>query len=600
MNPYTAPLEEMQFVLRELADIERVMELPDSEALADAQLTSEILSQAARFAKEVLAPLDSVGDSEGSQWTPDGVRTAPGFDEAYRQFVEAGWNKLSMPAEYGGEGMPKLLCVAVREIFAASNKSFCMCPDLSTNAVEALMLAADASLKDLYLPMLVSGKWSATMNLTEPQAGSDVGALRTRAVPQPDGTYRLFGQKIFITFGEHDLTENIVHLVLARTPDAPAGSRGISMFLVPKFLPEQGGLGSRNDVYCAGIEHKFGSNGSPTCTLVFGAEGEGAVGWLVGQENKGLQTMFVMMNAARLNVGQEGTAVGERAFQQALAYARERVQGKATGAGDEPVPIIRHPDVRRMLLLMRSQVEAMRAVAYLIAGAQDLAERHPDAAVRRERQAFVDLMTPIFKGWATETAVEVASTSIQVHGGAGYINESGASQPLRDVRICSIYEGTTAIQANDLVERKLVRDQGAALHAWFAHVERTLADLSDPSNAELGGMATGLRSAVDSLRQASDWILAHYHGQQLEVLAGAVPFLRMTGIVVGGWQMARAALAAKRALAHGGGKETDAFLRAKLASALFYATHVFPQVAGLAQTAMYGGAAVLAMDEAHF
>ncbi|MFA9215860.1 MAG: acyl-CoA dehydrogenase [Sphingomonadaceae bacterium] len=600
MNPYIAPLEEMQFVLRELADIERVRDLPDSDALVDLELTTEILSQASRFAREVLAPLDTVGDREGVRWTPDGVTTAPGFSQAYRQFVAAGWNNLSMPAEYGGQQMPELLCVAVREIFAASNKSFCMCPDLSANAVEALMLAADPWLKALYLPNLVSGRWSATMNLTEPEAGSDVGALRTRALPQADGTYRVFGQKIFISFGDHDLTENIVHLVLARTPGAPAGSRGISMFLVPKFLPESDGLGARNDVQCVSIEHKLGSMASPTCTLVYGGAGEGAIGWLVGQENQGLQTMFVMMNAARLNVGQEGTAVGERAFQQARAYARERVQGKAIGGANESVAIIRHPDVRRMLLSMRSQIEAMRALAYLIAGAQDLAARHPDAAVRKERQAFVDLMTPIFKGWSSETALEVTSASIQVHGGSGYIIESGASQPFRDVRICSIYEGTTAIQANDLVERKLVRDGGAALGAWLAQVDITLQDIAVQDSTQMRAVETELRAALGVLRQAAAWVLAHYREQPAEVLAGAVPFLRMTGVVAGGWQMARAALAAQRLMADGGGVESEAFLRAKLASAVFYATHVLPQAAGLAHTVMTGGAAVLALDEADF
>jgi len=598
MNPYTAPLEEMRFVLRELVDIQGIAQLKDAEAVADPELMDAILEQAARFAKEVLAPLDAVGDREGARWSEQGVTTAPGFAGAYRQFIDAGWNNVSIPAEYGGQGLPILLCTALQEMFVSANKSFCFCPELTSFAVKALVNAASESLKALYIPQLVSGHWAGTMNLTEPQAGSDVGALRTRAVPHADGSYRLFGQKIFISYGDHDLTENIVHLVLARTPGAPEGSKGVSLFLVSKFLLDNGQIGARNDVQCAGIEHKLGNHGSPTCTLVYGGEGEGAVGWLVGQENKGLQAMFVMVNSARFNVGLEGVALSERAYQQALAYARERIQGRPAEGGTESVPIIRHPDVRRMLLMMRTQAEAMRAVAYVIAAERDFAVSHPDPSIRRERQAFVDLMIPIFKGWASETGVEVASTSIQVHGGLGYIEESGASQPFRDLRVATIYEGTTSIQAHDLVERKLVRDGGAAMRAWLSQIHLTLQQLRHVQGSALGDIESGLRQAVEGLQEASEWVLANYSQRPLEVLGGSVPLLRLCGIVVGGWQMARAGLVAHRHLEAGSGD--PAFLRRKLLSARFYADHVLSQASGLSVVAMRGGASVMALDEAAF
>jgi len=403
----------------------------------------------------------------------------------------------------------------------------------------------------------------------------------------------VFGQKIFISYGDHDLTENIVHMVLARIPGAPEGTKGVSLFLVPKFLPD----GSANDVRCTGIEHKLGNHGSPTCTMVYGDGGQGAVGWLVGAENKGLNTMFVMVNSARFNVGQEGLASAERAYQQALAYARERVQGRLpTGGG--AVPIIRHPDVRRMLLTMRCQAEAMRVVAYSLASARDVAARHPDPEVRRERQGFVDLMIPVYKGWASETGIEVSSMSIQVHGGLGYIEESGVSQPLRDVRIAAIYEGTTSIQAHDLVERKLVRDGGEALRALLSQMHLTLGQLGDSGDESLQAIGANLRRAVESLQAGSDWALAQYAQRPLEVLAGSVPLLRLFGLVVGGWQMGRAALAAQRLLASGRGNET--FLRAKVASARFYAAHLLPQAAAWAEVAVHGGDAAMALDDAAF
>jgi len=598
LNTYHAPLDEIRFALRELSGLEEVSKLPGAESLADSELTDAILEQAAHFATEVLAPLDPVGDRIGARWSPEGVATAPGFAAAYRQYVEAGWNNLSIPGEYGGQGLPHLLCAAVQEMFVAANKAFCYWPELTSFAVKALVGAASEPLKSLYVPKLVKGQWSATMNLTEPQAGSDVGAIKTRAEPHPDGTYRLFGQKIFITCGEHDLTENIVHLVLARIAGAPEGTRGLSLFLVPKYLPTEGGIGAHNDVECSGIEQKLGNRASPTCTMLYGGRGIGAVGWLVGSENKGLQAMFVMVNSARFNVGVEALAMSERSYQQALAYARERIQGRAADGAPGSVPIIRHPDVRRMLLMMRCQTEAMRGVAYAIAGARDQAAGHPDPAVRRDRQAFVELMIPVFKGWAAETAISVTSTSIQVHGGIGYMDGSAAAQPWRDVRVAAIYEGTTSIQAHDLVERKLVRDAGAALKSLLSQLDETLAQLLASGDAALHEMESRLRPAVHSLRRTADWAIENHPQRPLEVLSGSVPLLLQFGIVSGGWQMARAALATVRRLKQGRGQA--AFLQAKLNSACFYAAHLLPQVMALEAVAIHGGQSVMAMDEAGF
>lgn len=599
MSSYSAPLEDIHFVLNELSDIGHVAGLPSAEALAQPDLTGAILEQAARFAEQVLLPVDAIGDRHGARWSLEGVTTAPGFLGAYQQFTAAGWNNIEIATELGGQGLPTLLCAAIEEVFTSANKSFCFCPGLTAFAVKALAASADEAVRSRFLPKLVSGEWAATMNLTEPQAGSDVGALRTRAVEMADGTYRISGQKIFISYGDHDLTENIVHLVLARLPGAPEGSKGVSLFVVPKFLPtESGSVGERNDVVCAGIEHKIGNHGSPTCTMVYGGSSEGAVGWLVGEQNKGLQAMFVMVNAARFNVGTESLAMSERAYQLALGYARERVQGSLPGQRGESVPIIRHPDVRRMLLLMRSQTEAIRALAYLISGARDLAGGHPDSKVRRERQAFVDLMIPVFKAWSSETANEITSMAIQVYGGMGYVLESGASQPMRDVRICAIYEGTTAIQAHDFIERKLVRDSGAALHAWLADVDATLGRLASQQKHELLDIECNLRKGVELLREATDWARLNYSRRPLVVLGGGVALIQLCGIVAGGWQMARAALAAIKRLE--AGADQQEFLRRKLLSVRIYGAHVLPQVSGLAVVAMRGGDSVMAMDDAAF
>jgi len=472
MSTYTAPLKDMRFVLTELARLAEIGRLPGYEE-ATPDTVDAILEEAAKFAAGVLDPINRTGDREGSTWKDGSVTTPKGFREAYRQYVEGGWGALPCDPARGGQGLPKLVATAVEEMFTAANMSFALCPLLTQGAIHALELAGSDELKDVYLGKMIEGTWTGTMNLTEPQAGSDLALVRTKAV-RDGGRYRITGQKIFITYGDHDMAENIVHLVLARTPDGPPGVKGISLFIVPKFLVNPDGtLGDRNAVRCVSIEHKLGIHASPTAVLAF----DDAEGYLVGAENQGLAYMFVMMNEARFSVGLEGLAVAERAFQRAVAYANERVQGRDPVAGGKAVPIIRHPDVRRMLLLMKSQTEAMRALAYVVAAAMDLAQRSPDEAERRRHQAFVELMIPVVKGWCTETGIEVASLGVQVHGGMGFIEETGAAQYLRDARITSIFEGTTGIQANDLVGRKIARDGGAAARALLAGWQRLEAEL---------------------------------------------------------------------------------------------------------------------------
>ncbi len=596
MSTYNAPLKDMQFVLRELAGIDRVARLPGCEE-ATADVVEAILEEAGKFAGGVLAPLNAVGDRTALVWDDHRVTMPPGFKDAYDQFVEAGWNGLACEPEHGGQGLPKLVAAAVQEMWKASNMAFSLCPLLTLGAVEALTLCGSPELKEKFLPNMVSGKWTGTMNLTEPQAGSDLAAVRSRAVPQGDGSYRIFGQKIFITYGEHDMAENIVHLVLARTPDAPEGVKGISLFVVPKFLVgDDGSLGERNDAYCVSIEHKLGIHASPTCVMAYGDKG-GAVGYLVGKENEGLKYMFIMMNAARFAVGLEGVALAERAYQQALAYAKERIQGRAIEGSSGPVPIIRHPDVRRMLMMMKSQTEAMRALAYTVAAAHDAAVRHPDEAERRRYQAFVDLMIPVVKGWSTETGNEVAYIGVQVHGGMGFIEETGAAQHLRDARITTIYEGTTGIQANDLIGRKMAREGGATIRAVVGEMARTVAALGEQSGSEFVAMRTALERGVAAVTRAAEYIVGNYATDVRSVSVGAVPFLRLLGIVSGGWQMARAALAAQGKIAAG---ETDPFYPAKIVSARFFAEHVLSAAPGLAETVVTGGAGALALNDEQF
>lgn len=596
MNGYNAPLQDMRFVLNELAGMAEVSGLPGyAEATPD--VIDAILDESAKFTRDVLAPLNFSGDREGARWADKQVTTPKGFKEAYAQFVENGWNALSGSPEYGGQGLPKVISAAAQEMWQSSNMAFALCPMLTMGGIEALELYGTDEQKAIYLPKLISGAWTGTMNLTESQAGSDLAAVRTRAVPQGDGTYKLFGQKIFITYGDHDMAENTVHLVLARTPDAPPGVKGISLFVVPKFLVSgDGSLGARNDVYCVSIEHKLGIHASPTCVMAYGDNG-GAAGTLVGKENEGLKYMFVMMNAARYAVGLEGLAQGDRAYQHAVHYARERVQGRAIEGSADNVPIIRHPDIRRMLLLMRAQNEAMRAVAYVVAAAWDKALRDPSADERASHQAFVDLMVPVVKAWLTETGNEVASLGLQIHGGMGYIEETGAAQFFRDARITTIYEGTTGIQALDLIGRKVARDGGAALQAVLAQMRQTQTTAEQQSHAGIRAVAEALRHGIHALTAAGEYVAANYGKDARAVAAGAVPFLRLMGIVSGGWMMARATLAAQEKITAG---DTDPFYPAKLVTAQFYAEHVLVAAQGLATEVIAGGATTLAFDEALF
>ena len=597
MSNYSAPLRDMRFVLRELAGLDQVARLPGCEE-ATPDTVDAILEEAGKLAGDVLAPLNALGDEVGAVWKDGNVTMPAGFKEAYRQFIENGWNAIGCEPEYGGQGLPKVVVAAVQEMWKSSNMSFSLCPLLTTGAIEALTLRGTEALKRKFLPRMIEGTWTGTMNLTEPQAGSDLAAVRSRAVPQGDGTYRIFGQKIFITYGEHDMTDNIVHLVLARTPDAPEGVKGISLFIVPKFLVNaDGSLGARNDVHCVSIEHKLGIHASPTCVLAYGDHG-GAIGYLVGEENRGLEYMFIMMNAARFAVGLEGVAIAERAYQQAVAYARERIQGRDIAAGGGPVPIIRHPDVRRMLMLMKCQVEAMRALAYVVAAAHDAAARHPDAGERKRNQAFVDLMIPVVKGWSTETGIEVASLGIQVHGGMGFIEETGAAQHLRDARITTIYEGTTGIQAMDLIGRKIAREGGATLKAVLGMMHETNAELARQGGDDFGAINASFGRSLQALTEAAEHIVANFGRDIKGVSVGAVPFLKLLGIVAGGWQMARAALVARDRLAAGEGDA--AFYEAKIVTARFYADHVLANAAALSHTVIHGGASTLALTEEQF
>ncbi len=599
MTAYRAPLEDMHFVLREVAGFPALAALPGYEE-ATPDLVEAALGEAAKLAGEVLAPLNHPGDRDGAVFENGVVRTPHGFREAYAQYVEGGWNALPFEADHGGQGLPWTLNVALQELWNAANMSFALCPLLTQGAVELLQAHGSQAQKDTYLPKIVSGEWTGTMNLTEPQAGSDVGAAKTRAAPGEEGTYLITGQKIFITYGEHDLTENIVHMVLARTPGAPPGTKGISLFLVPKFLVNRdGSLGQHNDLRCVSIEHKLGIKASPTAVMAYGESG-GAEGYLIGEENHGMEYMFTMMNSERLLVGVQGLAIAERAYQQALAFARERSQGRALGSRDPaPVKIIAHPDVRRMLLTMKSQIEAMRALVYTAAAALDRARREPDAEARAAAQARVDLLIPATKAWCTDLGCEIASLGVQVHGGMGFIEETGAAQHYRDARIAPIYEGTNGIQALDLLGRKMLRDEGAALRVLIAEMEATVKDLEALEGKEITALRGALGEGVMTLEAAADFLLAAGESNIARAAAGATPFLRLFGTVAGGWLLAKGAAAASRQLAAGGAQNPD-FLGAKLATARFYAENVMPQVAGLACQVMTGAGSTLALDEALF
>ena len=596
MSTYTAPLQDMQFVIKDLVGLADITAMPDCAEVTD-DLVDAVLDEAGKFASEVLDPLNRVGDKDGAKLADSKVTSSPGFKEAYRQFVDGGWNGLSGQTDFGGQGLPHVVAMPVQEMWNSSNMAFCLCPMLTSGVLEALKLKGSPAQKEKYLHKLTSGEWTGTMNLTEPQAGSDLSAVRTRAVPEGDH-FRIHGTKIFITWGEHDMAENIIHLVLARTPTAPEGVKGISLFIVPKFMVnDDGSLGSRNDVKCVSIEHKMGINASPTCVLAYG-DGKGAVGYLVGEESRGLETMFIMMNHARLGVGLEGIALAERAYQHAREYAKTRVQGRAIGqkSGDR-VTIIHHPDVKRMLLTMKAQTEAMRAVAYTASAALDKANHHPDDKERRRNQALVDFLIPIVKGWCTEACVEVASTGVQIHGGMGFVEETGAAQYLRDARITTIYEGTTGIQAADLVGRKTGFEKGATAFGIIEEMRKLDAQLAANKNADVSAARENLKRAVDGLAAATQWIVDTFPKDPNAVAAVSVPFLKLWGTVAGGWLMARAALIADAKLA--GGSDAD-FCRGKIATARFYAEHILPQAAGLSSAVTTGSASVLALTEAQF
>ena len=591
MSAYVAPLKDMRFVLNELAGLAEVAKLPRFEE-ATPDTVDAILEEASKFASEVLDPINLSGDQEGSKLSGGEVRTPRGFRDAYRKFCDGGWNALPFEHEWGGQGLPRLVSTPVQEMWKSSNLSFSLCPLLTQGAVEALLLRGSDALKQAYLPKMIEGRWTGTMNLTEPQAGSDLSLVRTRAERRAS-EYLISGQKIFITYGEHDLADNIVHLVLARTPDAPEGVKGISLFVVPKFIPDADGkAGRRNSARCASIEHKLGIHASPTAVMVY----DQAVGYLVGEENRGLEYMFIMMNAARFAVGLEGVAIAERAFQRALAFSRERLQGRDLVAGGKTVPIIRHPDVRRMLMLMKSQAEAMRALAYTTAAAMDFAHKSQNPAERKRHQAYVDMMIPVVKGWSTETGIEIASLGVQVHGGMGFVEETGAAQYLRDARITTIYEGTTGIQAMDLVGRKIAREGGETAKEWIAQLKQFEAQLSKSNNENLVALRSQFAAGVQALADCVEFIVASSAKDPRPAFAGAVPFLKLMGIVAGGWQMGRAALAAERTLQSG----ERSFLEAKIATARFYADHVLVQAPALRNTVVNGAAGVMALSEDQF
>lgn len=591
---YQAPIKDMQFVMNELADLSSIAALPGYED-ASPELAQAVLEEAARFNQEVLAPLNVIGDQQPSTWKDGVVTTTPGFKEAFKQFSEAGWQGVLHPQEFGGQGLPKLVATPCTEMLNAANLSFALCPLLTDGAVEALLTAGSDAQRALYVPKLLSGEWTGTMNLTEPQAGSDLALVRTRADRVGDGTYKIFGTKIFITFGEHDMAENIVHLVLARTPDAPPGVKGISLFIVPKFnVDAEGKLGARNDVHCVSIEHKLGIKASPTAVLQFGDNG-GATGYLIGEENRGLEYMFIMMNAARFAVGMQGVAVAERAYQHAVAYARERLQSRPVdGSSRDAVAIIHHPDVKRMLMTMRALTEGARALAYVAAAQADIGHNAADAGERKRAQAVYEFLVPIVKGWSTEMSLDVTSLGVQVHGGMGFIEETGAAQYYRDARILPIYEGTTAIQANDLIGRKTLRDGGAVARALFEQIAATENDLRAAGGVGQS-VAERLAKGREALSIVVDYVIANTQDNANAVFAGSVPYLKLAGIVLGGWQMGRALLAAQARRA-----EDPAFYDAKIGTARFFADHILTQAPGLAQSITEGADSVLSLSEAQF
>jgi 3-(methylthio)propanoyl-CoA dehydrogenase len=601
MMSYVPPVKDMTFVLEELADIASVATLP---GLGDSNrdTVQAVLDEAAKLTAEVIAPLNVDGDRRPSEWRDGDVATTPGFGDAYRQFAEGGWQGISHPTDFGGQGLAKLIATPCIEMLNASNLSFALCPVLTDGAIDALLTAGSDELKTRYLPKLIAGEWTGTMNLTEPQAGSDLSLVRSRAEPQVDGSYKVFGTKVFITWGEHDMAENIVHLVLARTPKAPEGVRGISLFLVPKFLVNaDGSLGARNDVHCVSIEHKLGIKASATAVLQYGDNG-GAIGYLVGEENRGLEYMFIMMNAERFAVGLQGIGVSDAAYQKAAAYAKERIQSRPVdGSSAGPVAIVHHPDVRRMLGTMRALTEGARALAYVAAAHSDIARHAGDAVTRAEHSAIYEYLVPIIKGWSTEMAVDVTSLGVQVHGGMGFIEETGAAQFYRDARILSIYEGTTAVQANDLVGRKTLRDGGAAAHALLEQIDHTLNALQAADAGEATRVFDAMRRRLADGRDALAKVIAHIleYGKHDPngIYIGSVLYLKLAGIVLSGWQMARALLVAQRKRA-----QDPVFYGAKIATVHCFAEYVLTQARAL-ETAIVsarGDDPLFALTDAQF
>jgi 3-(methylthio)propanoyl-CoA dehydrogenase len=584
---YRAPVKDMLFVMKELAGIEAVAQLPGHEE-AGYDTAAAVLEESARFTEGVVAPLNWPGDQNPATWHQGEVRTSPGFKQAFRQYAEGGWQGLQHPTNFGGQGLPKLIHAACSEMVNSASLSFALCPLLTDGAIEALLTAGTPEQQATYIPKMIEGAWTGSMNLTEPQAGSDLSMVRTRAEPQPDGSYKIFGTKIYITYGEHDMADNIVHLVLARVAGAPEGVKGISLFICPKVLPD----GTRNDVHCVSIEHKLGIKASPTAVLQYGDHG-GAVAELIGQENRGLEYMFIMMNAARFGVGVQGIALAERAYQGAVRYARDRVQSRPVdGSVNAAAPIIHHPDVRRMLMTMRAHTEACRAMALVAAAAFDAAHAHPDAAVRKQNQAFYEFMVPLVKGLSTEMALDVASLGVQVHGGMGFIEETGAAQHLRDAKILTIYEGTTAIQANDLVGRKTARDGGAVARGIALQIEATEGLLNSRPGAAGRTLAKRLTAGRLAFLDVVDFVAGQTKASPNAVFAGSVPYLMLAGTVVAGWQMARSLIAAEDQLAAG----TDtAFMQAKIATARFYGDHILNKATALRDSIVEGAEAVTAL-----
>ena len=588
---YKAPVKDMLFNIEHLARIDQIAQMPGFED-AGLETAQAVLEECARFNEEVVAPLNFDADKAPSTHSGTSVTTSKGFKDAYKQYTEGGWQGLQHPSDFGGQGLPKTIGAACVEMLNSANLSFALCPLLTDGATEALLTAGSDELKSTYLEKLVSGDWTGTMNLTEPQAGSDLAQVRTRAEPQPDGTYKVFGTKIFITYGEHDMADNIVHLVLARVQGAPEGVKGISLFVVPKFMVNQdGSLGERNDVYCVSIEHKMGIKASPTAVLQYGDHG-GAIGYLVGEENRGLEYMFIMMNAARYAVGVQGIAIADRAYQKAVQYANDRVQSRPVdGSVKGPATIIHHPDVRRMLMTMRALTEGCRAMASTAAAAYDAAHHHPDAEVRQQNQTFYEFMVPLVKGYSTEMSLEVTDLGVQVHGGMGFIEETGAAQYYRDAKILTIYEGTTAIQANDLVGRKTARDGGLTAKAIASQIEATEKELAAGSD-DAKAVAKRLKAAREAFVDVVDYIAAQAKADPNAAYAGSVPYLLLTGNLVAGWQLGRALLAAEKQLAAG---QDAAFMKAKIATARFYADHILTRVPGTRDAIVDGAGSVTAL-----